>query len=99
MRSKSTRNHAFVSPVAACQNVIGLPSFARRPLWPGASLLALVGFCNPKVTIEPFTLALVKRTYGRGFTDGVFPEINFGPSNEVISTLASFNPGEVARIT
>ena len=48
IRSKSTRSHGFLSPSAACQNVSVLPSLARRPLCPGASLLARVGFSRPK---------------------------------------------------
>jgi len=41
----------------------------------------------------------VNRTYGRGFTDGVLPAMNLGLPSEVISIVASFKPGDVARTT
>ena len=84
MRSKSTRNQAFVSSASACQYVAGFPSLANRAPCPGASLLARVGLFRPKARSGPDAGCSVKRTYGRGLTGAVLPAMNSGSPSEVI---------------
>jgi len=62
----------------------GIPVVGETPLWPGASLLARVGLFRPKVRAEPVVGVPVKRTYGRGFTAGVFSRDEFCSPREVI---------------